>query len=114
MISLSSILSDTSGTVIFDALPATEKINTTRRVSRTKTLDGGCVIVDGGFSDSDRTFDITAKYDESTADTIEYLHQNKTLIHVVIDDNIYSGAISSVKIKTEIKLQILTKEKLND
>lgn len=114
MIGLSSILADSSGAITFETMAATVLKDTTRRVSRTKTLDGGCVIVDGGFSDGDRTFSIVTKYDETVADTIDYLHQNKTLIYVVADENIYSGAIASLSIKTDIKLQILVKEKLND
>lgn len=117
MVSLSSILADVDGNIVFEALPSTASNDTTRRVSRTKTLDGGCVIVDGGFSDSDRTLNIHVDYNESTLTAIQYLHENKTLIHVVIDDYFYSGVISSVTLsrgtQENIKLQILVKEKLN-
>lgn len=117
MVSLSSILVDVDGNIVFEALPSTSTNDTTRRVSRTKTLDGGCVIVDGGFSDSDRTLNIHVDYNETIFSKIQYLHENKTLVHVVIDDNFYSGAISSVTLsrgtQEAIRLQILVKEKLN-
>lgn len=117
MISLSSILADVDGNVVFETLPSSTSNDTTRRVSRTKTLDGGCVIVDGGFSDSDRTLNIHVDYTAAILTKIQYLHENNTLIHIAIDDNFYSGVISS-KVLTRgtqeiIKIQILIKEKLN-
>lgn len=117
MISLSSILADSDGSIVFDVLPSSAVNDTTRRVSRTKTLDGGCVIVDGGFSDSDRTLNIHVEYTATILSKIQYLHETNTLVHIAIDDNFFSGAISAVTLSRGtqeiIRLQILIKEKLN-
>jgi len=117
MIGLSSITVDATGDVLLDILPESILYDSTRRVSRTKTLDGGCVIVDGGFSDSDRTLDIVAIYSDSTYAIVKHLHEDKTLIYISTDTNFYSGVISSKIIKQDItktiKIQILIKEKLN-
>jgi len=118
MISFSSILIDSEGTVTFYELPQSILNDTTRRVSRTKTLDGGCVLVDGGFSSSDITFDIDIKYELDLFNSIKYLHQNKTLLYIVVNENFYSGVISAVKLDNSeletIRLTLLVKEQLNE
>ena len=114
MISLSSITADSDGSIVFDTLPSSEIKETSRRVSRTKTLDGGCVITDSGFSDSDRTLSVNAEYSSDVATILNHLHQDKTLIHIAVDEDFFSGVISSLKIKDNIKIQILIKEKLSE
>ena len=115
MIGLSSILVDTVGSVVFQELPKSKLNDSSRRISRTKTLDGGCIIVDGGFSESDRTFDILTEYNEDKYNIIQHLHEDKTLINVIINKNFYTGSISFFKDTGEIiQITILTKEKLNE
>jgi hypothetical protein len=55
---LSAIEFDPTGVVQIDALPASKLGDTARRVNRIATLDGGAVVNDFGFSDSDRTIDV--------------------------------------------------------
>lgn len=113
MVSFSSILADANGNIIINELPSSDYSNTTRRVTRVKTLDGGCVFVDGGFSHSDKNFTIVTEYSANAAEIIQYLHENKALINIGINNNFYTGVILSVKIKTNIRIEILIKEKLN-
>ena len=118
MIGLSSITVDTAGDVTLDTLSDFNFTTSSRRVSRTKTLDGGCVIVDGGFSDSDKTLNITTQYSDTAYTIIKHLHEDKTLIYVSTDTNFYSGVISALSPKTDtikiIQFTILVKEKLNE
>ena len=116
MLALSSILADTNGDAVFDLTQESKLDDSSRRVSRTKTLDGGCVITDGGFSEADKTLTISAKYDAGIFSTIKHLHENKTLIHVSVNGACFSGEISDLTLKrgtTEtIAIKILIKEKL--
>ena len=118
MIGLNSITIDVQGDVVVETLSSSNLHNSTRRVSRTKTLDGGCVIVDGGFSDSDRTLEVVIKYSLAAYTIIKHLHKDETLIYISTDSNFYSGVISALNLNHDqletIKFTILTKEKLNE
>lgn len=58
-IGLASSLYHSEGALMLDPLPEDTKIReNSRRLTRTKTLDGGVVITDGGFSHGDRTLEI--------------------------------------------------------
>jgi len=117
MVGFSSILADVDGNVIFDITKESKLDDSSRRVSRTKTLDGGCVITDGGFSEADKTLTVSTKYDARTFNTIKHLHEDKTLVHVSVNGAFYSGVISRVLLKRGIQENIVTtilvKEKLN-
>lgn len=54
MIGISTPLFDLLGHVTIHELPTSEMDQITRRVNRQKTLDGGVVINDGGYSAGDR------------------------------------------------------------
>lgn len=55
MISLCAPVSDTNGQVV-SATGGAEAKNISRRAQRVATLDGGAVLVDGGYSPSDLTY----------------------------------------------------------
>jgi hypothetical protein len=116
MISLSSILADMDGDIVFDLTGESTLDNSSRRVSRTKTLDGGCVIIDGGFSAADKTLNLSTKYDVGVFSVIKHLHEDEMLIHISVNGAFYTGVISDLNIKREttetIQLRILIKEKL--
>ena len=116
MIALSSILADTDGDVVFDMTQKSKLDDSSRRVSRTKTLDGGCVIVDGGFSESDKTLTVSTKYIAGIFNKIKHLHEGETLIHISLNKVFYSGVISKLSLKRgtqeNIVITILIKEKL--
>jgi hypothetical protein len=108
---------DPAGAVIIDADPdASELKSAERRVSRTATLDGGCVITDTGFSHADRTFTISARLDdEATEAAIRRMHQTYSLVVVSTPDGVYQGAIERVRVTKggTITVRILVKQKLS-
>jgi hypothetical protein len=116
MISLSSIETDTNGDIVFDLTGESTLDDSTRRVSRTKTLDGGCVIIDGGFSPADKTFNLSTQYDPDVHSVVKHLHEDMMLIHVSVNGAFYTGVISDLDIKRTtvetIQIRILIKEKL--
>ena len=54
-----------------------------RRVSRVATLDGGSVVTDSGYSDTDRTLTIEADVTEVQKALLEYMIKNYSLWNVV-------------------------------
>jgi len=104
------------GDVVFDITSDSTLDNSSRRVSRTKTLDGGCVIIDGGFSAADKTLNLSTKYDAGVFAVVKHLHEDAMLIHVSVNGAFYTGVISDLSIKREttetIQLRILIKEKI--
>jgi hypothetical protein len=117
MIALSSCEADTVGHVVFQETPDSVFRDTARRVSRVKTLDGGCVLIDSGFSDSDRTFKVYAPYSEATYAIMKHLHEDRDVIDISGPDGFYSGTIENLKMSQQdpprIALTILIKEKLS-
>ncbi len=117
MIAFTSIEYDENGSVFLYDCELEEVRNTTRRVSRTKTLDGGCVIVDGGYSDSDRTFKVFHRYDEQKYAVLEHLHKEYTLIYITTREGYFTGVISAVTLSGDnpllVKLTVLIKDKLS-
>lgn len=116
MISLSSIAADMDGNVVFNVTGESTLDDSSRRVSRTKTLDGGCVIIDGGFSAADKTLNISTEYDAGIFSVVRHLHEDKMLIHISINGAFYTGVISDLSIKRTtaetIQIRILIKEKI--
>ena len=70
MISISTLTVKTVSNVVFEESPKSKLRDLSARVSRTATLDGGCVITHSGVTDADRTFDIRAELTEDQADAL--------------------------------------------
>jgi hypothetical protein len=114
IIGISTLTVDTSGAVILEPNSNTKTKENSRRVSRTKTLDGGVVITDGGYADGDRTLEIHSNVTKTTWDKIWTIFENYTLIYVATEDGFFSGAIETAKYENnEALLTILVKEKLS-
>lgn len=56
MVTLSTLVYDLLGHIVLREQPASDTENVSRRVSRVKTMDGGAVSNDGGYSAGDETF----------------------------------------------------------
>ena len=98
MISIASKTYDPLGFVTVSENQASSRLGDfERRVSRDKTLDGGCVIYDGGFSHGDRTFEIYL--DQPTLAEIEqlkYLHMNYADLLLMCEEGAFSGTIETI------------------
>lgn len=106
---------DLSGYVEIDALPESTFHEAPRRVNRVKTLDGGAVINDGGFSDADRT--ITLRWQpvsETTEAAIERMLRLYSLVNVSTRGGVYSAAPDIyIPGPAESSLRLLVLEKLS-
>lgn len=106
MIAISTITQDISGSVVLytDA----DFRENSARVSRVKTLDGGVVITHSGVADGDRTIDIDTKISKAQADSLWYIFNNYTSIHISIGDGFFIGAISNLSvINGKLKMSIM-------
>jgi hypothetical protein len=99
-ICLSSPTYDPAGSVWLTVDPAATKFEECqRRVSRTATLDGGCLIFDNAFSDADRSIAI-GFLDMTVAqeDSLRYLFQTYPLLLLAIPRAFMLGAIERMTI----------------
>jgi hypothetical protein len=114
IIGISTITADTSGNVIIEPNANTKMKNNTRRAIRTKTLDGGVVFTDSGYTDGDRTFQIHSNVTKETWDKIWNIFKSYTLVQVASEDGFFSAAIESARYEeNEAILSILIKERLD-
>ena len=58
-----------------------------RRATRTATLDGGCVVYDTGYADTDRS--ITIETDGSYMDWITYMVRTYRLVRLSTEDGVF-------------------------
>ena len=114
MISISTLTYDLYGVATFDPDPDSDLMSNVRRISRTATLDGGCVLTDQGFSDADRTLDIRMKQvPEALAQRLWYLFRNYSLLRVSTSEGCFDGAISNVQVKEgNLTMKFLVKERI--
>ena len=114
MIGIATTTSNATGAMIIREKPESDLNNYPARVSRYATLDGGAVIVHGGYSDGDRTLKVLADMSESDEGTLLNIHQTETLLNISIADGVFSGAIERFFCKGgAVELTILLKEKLS-
>lgn len=118
MIGVSTPIFDIEGARIFRrAAPASDQDNRqgSRRVSRTKTLDGGVVITDGGYCDGDR--DIAIEEPEASLAAVEfarYVVETYSDVMVTMDDGVYNAAPQSYELKAgTLVLKLWIMEKLS-
>jgi len=115
LISITTVNFSLSGHLIFEASEESDFGATSRRVSRTATLDGGCLITDQGFSHSDRTFRLLSKNPLSTAEieTLRSLHRDYALINAAVPEGVFQGVVESFRETNGfVTMTILVKEKI--
>lgn len=113
MIAISVSIADTAGALVLKMTQDSRIKGGTRRVSRTKTLDGGCAIYDGGFSHADRTWTIEAIVSDATWDILFAIVSAYSLIYVAIAEGFFVCCVEhAVRKEDKATLSILVKEKI--
>jgi hypothetical protein len=97
MVSITSITGTSAG-VIFQELPSSKFKEISPRITKSRTLDGGVYIDHRGVAEGDREFVIKARLDKETADALELLHLNETLVNIACLQGFFLGAISYLSI----------------
>lgn len=97
--------------IVIQELPATRTRNESARVTRSATLDGGCIIDHQGFSDSDRTIEVRANLTREQADILWDIFTGETYVNVATADGFFYGAIESMQDEGgSVRMNILVKE----
>ena len=113
MLALSVSVADTAGTVILQMTGDYDPRGGSRRVTRTKTLDGACAIFDGGFSHSDRTWQVVAWADETTWEKLFALMSLYSLVNVATGEGFFTACIeAAAREEDKVRMTILIKEKI--
>jgi len=114
IISLAAYLFDWEGDYLVEADQDSTLSHVGRRVSRSATLDGGCVIVDNGYTASDATFTlIVSDIDNITRLGILGMIQRHSLLVAAFDNNVFLGAVETVEDTRKLKIRFLVKQQLN-
>ena len=102
------------GGFLLTLLSDTQARSGSRRVSRTKTLDGGVVITDSGFAHGDRALRVSISSSASLWARLWTLFQTAVMITISIDEGCFSGAPDTIQDNGDrIVMNILIKEKIS-
>ena len=107
---------DIDGALLIHPVPGENDTRSgVRRVTRTATLDGGCVVVDGGVSDSDRTLDLSVESAKDLWEAVWALFNSAVSVVVSTDDGCYLAKLEKVSEKdARINLSILIQARISE
>jgi len=115
MIGISTQVFDIDGSIIINEDSESNLGDSSARVSRTKTLDGGVYITHSGFTHGDRTFAIKADITESQAKTMLHIYRNYKLVNMSVKEGFFEVAIQSCNINNgELSMTILINKKISE
>ncbi len=113
MISISKITPSGTGDSIIIRDYKSKLYETQLRVSKTKTLDGGVVIVNSGFSEEDKKFVINAKLNKADSAALRAIYEEGVFIIFASEDGIWQSIITSlndaygtIRMIVEVKVQL--------
>ena len=97
-IALSTLTADPFGAQLLDIAPGRASLgNTSRRVSRIATLDGGASIIDGGYSVADRNISVDiSSQTRATVDELRYLFQSYSALLVLTEEGAFRAAPENI------------------
>ncbi|KKN41616.1 hypothetical protein LCGC14_0721490 [marine sediment metagenome] len=122
MISISKAVPDGSNdsVIITDYKTGSKLSDAESRVTKTKTLDGGVVLVHGGFVEEDRKFQVDARMAVADIAILWAIYTSETYVVFSFDDQVagvagvYDVAISKLTNRAgRIKFTALVREKLS-
>jgi len=116
LISICAELFDLGGDFLLDADPADSDFSgIARRVSRTATLDGGCILVDNGYTASDAVFVIVLKsLDVATRARLNALVMTHSAILVSPGDGVYAGVVEKMDDGGFLKIRFLVNQQISE
>lgn len=102
---------DLSAPMIIENLMADSNIDSSdRRVSRTKTLDGGAVFYDAGYTDADRDLALIIPRTEALLSLARHFHKTYSDLTISIRSGIFACVIQRVTVGADdITLDIMLK-----
>lgn len=94
LVSFAANVFDPQGHVLIDALPDSSLSASTRRVTRTATLDGNASIVDNGWTAADSTLTVEAYLEEAQASQVDRLIRLYPEVVCSTEQGCYMGVIN--------------------
>ena len=70
--------------------------DSTARVNRSKTLDGGVAIDHQGYVAGDRTLKITCSLSQDDESILKSMHENETIVYVSTPNGFFTAALERV------------------
>lgn len=114
MISITTLTPRTNDAVIIKRYkPTSQMRQASARVSKTKTLDGGVVVVHNGFVEGDRKLDIKAILNKIEADILWDIFTTQTFVTVAIEEGVFNAVIRSLNIAQKTNMIIEFESKLS-
>jgi hypothetical protein len=100
MLAISTLTIDPFGAQLLNLKPGAANLgDTSRRVSRVATLDGGASVLDGGYTVADRTISIDlSDQSRETIAALKYLCQVHTMLLVLTEDGAFRAAPERISI----------------
>lgn len=106
MISITTKIPGTNDAIIIDEIDPQNK-QASARVSKTKTLDGGVVILHNGFADGDRSLNVSASLSKTDANILWDIFTTQTFVNVAIDEGVFNAVVKSVDISNSNETRII-------
>lgn len=106
MISITTKIPGTNDAIIINEIDSQVK-QASARVSKTKTLDGGVVVLHNGFSDGDRNLNISTSLSRVDADILWDIFTTQTFVNVAMDEGVFNAVIKSVNISNSNETRII-------
>ena len=112
MISVSTITANINCPVIMETDVLSPAESVTPRMTRTQTLDGGCVIVHNGFQDADRVMEFQADLPESDAVNLKNIVLTEAYLTLACADGFFTGVVENFEDnKGRVKFRFWIKER---
>lgn len=113
MISISTVTANINCPVIMETEALSPPESLTPRMTRTPTLDGGCVIVHNGFQDADRVMEFQADLSEAEALNLKNIVLTETYLTLACADGFFSGVVENFEDnKGRVKFRFWVKERV--
>lgn len=114
MISITTLTPGTHDAVVIKRYkPTSQMRQASARVSKTKTLDGGVVVVHNGFAEGDRKLNIKAILSKIEADILWNIFTTQTFVTVAIEEGVFNAVIRSLNIAQKTNMIIEFESKLS-
>lgn len=87
---------------------------TSRRITKTSTLDGGVYLNDLGFSTADADFNFRIPNPVvADIDNLDILHQNFAILRLVTETGTYEGSVSQLRKASEVTFKFTVSQKIS-
>ena len=101
MIVLSKTIADSVGRVLIRNYQLSGEYENTARISRVKTLDGGCALSHLGVTDTDRNFMVDCRLSPSELLMVKSLFENAVPLRISFWEGAFTGYIYRLTVKRD-------------